>query len=153
MNIRIAVPLILLVSLMGGCADMGGLSGTKYGESSGTTSASQSDRNGTITRLENVKVDEKYKLGVGTAAGAVAGGILGSSVGDSTTATVAGAVLGGLAGTYAESKIKKQNAQQVTVNMNTGGTLTILQPEDGRLRQGMHVRVEGSGENARVVPR
>jgi len=131
---------------------MGGLSGTTYGESSGTTS-SQSDRYGTIANLENVQVDEKYKLGVGTAAGAVAGGILGSQVGDSTTATVAGAVLGGLAGTYAESKIKNQNAQQVTVNMNTGGRLTILQPEDNRLREGMQVRVEGSGENARVVPR
>ncbi len=152
MNMRIVVPLILWVSLAGGCADMGGLSGTTYGESSGTTS-SQSDRYGTIANLENVQVDEKYKLGVGTAAGAVAGGILGSQVGDSTTATVAGAVLGGLAGTYAESKIKKQHAQQVTVNMNTGGRLTILQPEDNRLREGMQVRVEGSGENARVVPR
>jgi len=131
---------------------MGGLSGTTYGETSGTTS-SQSDRYGTIANLENVQVDEKYKLGVGTAVGAVAGGILGSQVGDSTTATVAGAVLGGLAGTYAESKIKNQNAQQVTVNMNTGGRLTILQPEDNRLREGMQVRVEGSGENARVVPR
>lgn len=90
---------------------------------------------------------------MGTAAGAVAGGILGSQVGDSTGATVAGAVLGGLAGTYAESKKGKQNAQQVTVNMNTGGRLTILQPEDTRLREGMPVRVEGSGENARVVPR
>lgn len=152
MNIRIVVPMILWVSLAGGCADMGGLSGTTYGETSGTTS-SQSDRYGTIANLENVQVDEKYKLGVGTAVGAVAGGILGSQVGDSTTATVAGAVLGGLAGTYAESKIKNQNAQQVTVNMNTGGRLTILQPEDNRLREGMQVRVEGSGENARVVPR
>ncbi|MDP1683085.1 MAG: glycine zipper 2TM domain-containing protein [Burkholderiales bacterium] len=152
MNMRIAVPLILLVALAGGCADMGGLGGTTYGESSGTT-AGQSDRYGTITHLENVQVDDKYKLGVGTAAGAVAGGILGSQVGDSTTATVAGAVLGGLAGTYAESKYKKQDAQKVTVNMNTGGSVTILQPVDGRLRNGMHVRVEGSGENARVVPR
>ena len=152
MNIRIAVPLILLAALAGGCADMGSLGGTTYGESSGAT-AGQSSRDGTIARLENVQVDDKYKLGVGTAAGAVAGGILGSQVGDSKTATVAGAVLGGLAGTYAESKIKKQNAQQVTVNMATGGSVTILQPEDSRLRVGMHVRVEGSGENARVVPR
>lgn len=152
MNIRMAVPLIILAVLAVGCAEMGSLGGTKYGESSGTT-AGQSDRNGTITRLETVQVDDKYKLGVGTAVGAVAGGILGSGVGDSTTATVAGAVLGGLAGTYAESKYKKQDAQKVTVKMNTGGSVTILQPVDGRLRDGMNVRVEGSGENARVIPR
>jgi outer membrane lipoprotein SlyB len=99
-------------------------------------------------------VDDKYKLGVGTAVGAVAGGLLGAGVGDSTAATVAGAVIGGVAGTYAESKIgDKKEAQRITVNMVTGGRVTITQPRDDRLRDGMRVRVEGSGENARVVPR
>lgn len=151
MNMRIAIPL-LLIAFAGGCADMGSLGGTKYGETGGTA-ASQTDRNGTIAQLENVKVDDKYKLGVGTAVGAVAGGLLGAGVGDSTTATVAGAVLGGAAGTYAESKMDKKDAQRVTVDMATGGRVTITQPVDARLRQGMSVRVEGSGENARVVPR
>lgn len=149
---RIAVPLLLCVALVGGCAEMGDLGGTKYGETGGVTT-SQSERDGTIAQLENIEVDDKYKLGVGTAVGAVAGGLLGAGVGDSTTATVAGAVLGGVAGTYAESKMDKRNAQRITVNMVTGGRVTITQPMDGRLREGMRVRVEGSGENARVVPR
>jgi len=152
MNQRIALPLLLCVALAGGCAEMGDLGGTKYGATDGTM-ASQTERDGTITKLENIEVDDKYKLGVGTAVGAVAGGILGAGLGDSTTATVAGAVLGGVAGTYAESKIQKTDAQRVTVNMKTGGSVTIVQPMDGRLRDGMSVRVEGSGENARVVPR
>ena len=152
MKQRIAVPLLMVVALVGGCADMGSLGGTKYGEP-GSTAASQSDRDGTIATLENVQVDDRYKLGVGTAVGAVAGGLLGSGVGDSTTATVAGAVLGGVAGTYAESKMHKTDAQRITVNMVTGGRVTITQPTDSRLREGMRVRVEGSGENARVVPR
>ena len=38
-------------------------------------------------------------------------------------------------------------------DMATGGRVTITQPKDARLREGMKVRVEGSGENARVVPR
>jgi outer membrane lipoprotein SlyB len=151
MNHRIALPVLLSVALVGGCADMGSLGGTKYGETGGA--ASQSERDGTIAQLETIQVDDKYKLGVGTAVGAVAGGLLGAGVGDSTTATVAGAVLGGAAGTYAESKMHKQDAQRVTVNMKTGGTVTITQPMDGRLREGMAVRVEGSGESARVVPR
>ncbi len=152
MNQRIALPLLLLTAFVVGCADMGSLGGTKYGET-GTTAASQSERDGTIAQLENIQVDDRYKLGVGTAVGAVAGGLLGAGVGDSTTATVAGAVLGGVAGTYAESKIAKKDAQRITVNMVTGGRVTITQPVDARLRQGMRVRVEGSGENARVVPR
>ena len=152
MNQRIAVSLLLLAAVFGGCADMSSLGGPKYGDT-GSAVANQSDRDGTIAQLENIEVDDKYKLGVGTAVGAVAGGLLGAGVGDSTTATVAGAVLGGVAGSYAESKIRKQDAQRVTVNMVTGGSVTITQPMDGRLRQGMSVRVEGSGENARVVPR
>lgn len=151
MNMRIAMP-VLLIAFVGGCADTGSLGGTKYGETGGTA-ATQSDRNGTIAQLEPIKVDDKYKLGVGTAVGAVAGGLLGAGVGDSTTATVAGAVLGGAAGTYAESKVDKKDAQRITVDMATGGRVTITQPVDARLRQGMSVRVDGSGENARVVPR
>jgi len=151
MNQRIAVPLLLLMALVGGCAEMGSLGGTKYGETDGTV-ASQSERDGTIAQLENIQVDDKYKLGVGTAVGAVAGGLLGAAGGD-TGATVAGAAIGGVAGTYAESKISKKDAQRITVNMVTGGRVTITQPHDDRLREGMRVRVEGSGENARVVPR
>ncbi len=152
MNSKIAFSIALIVFLSG-CAELESLSqkgGTQFGETSGTI---QSDRNGRVANLETISVDKNYKLGVGTAAGAVAGGILGASIGDSKTATVAGAVLGGLAGTYAESKLGKENAQQVTVNMATGGTVTIVQAVDTRLRTGLAVRIEGSGEAARVVPR
>jgi outer membrane lipoprotein SlyB len=151
MNQLNAVSLLLCVALVGGCAEMGSLGGTKYGETD-RAAATQSERNGTIARLENIQVDSQYKMGVGTAVGAVAGGLLGAAVGD-TGATVAGAVLGGAAGTYAESKFAKKDAQRITVNMQTGGQVTIVQPLDARLREGMSVRVEGSGENARVVPR
>lgn len=149
-----AVPLLLIAALMGGCAQTRGVTGEpQYGET-GRTTGSYSDRYGTIYRLENVQVDNDYKLGVGTAIGAVAGGIVGSKAGDSTTATVAGAVLGGLAGTYAQSKLGKNNVQRITVQMYSGGQLVITQPDSyTSLRDGMEVRIEGSGENARVVPR
>ncbi|HEX7971676.1 MAG TPA: glycine zipper 2TM domain-containing protein [Thiobacillus sp.] len=150
MNPWIAVPLLLLAVWMGGCAEMGSR-GTKYGETGGTV-ASPSERNGTIARLETIQVDDNYKLGLGTAVGAVAGGLLGAGVGD-TKGAVAGAVLGGAAGTYAESKLARKDAQRITVDMQTGGRVTIVQPVDARLREGLRVRVEGSGENARVVPR
>lgn len=151
MRHRIAFPLVLSLAVLGGCADLGSLTGTKYGETG--TATTQTERDGTVARLETIQVDDQYKLGVGTAVGAVAGGILGGKVGDGTAATVTGAVLGGLAGTYAESKIRKQDAHRITVDMKTGGTVTIVQPVDSRLREGLAVRIEGSGESARVVPR
>lgn len=82
------------------------------------------------------------------AVGAVAGGLLGSKIGGSGST-----ILGTAAGTYAESKLKKKDVQRVVVQMTTGGQLTIIQPVDARLRSGMNVRVEGSAETARVLPR
>ena len=151
-RLRCLCSLALVAVLTVGCSSGGGTGGTRYGETSHNT-MKQSDRYATVSDLETVKVDEKYKLGIGTAVGAVAGGLLGSQIGDGTGATVAGAVLGGAAGTYAESKMGKNIAQKVSLAMDTGGKVTIVQPEDSRLRVGMKVRVEGSGENARVVPR
>ena len=153
MKVRVAMPLLLSVAVLGGCADTGSLGGTRYGETASAGTVKPAEREGTIASLENIQVDDNYKLGVGTAAGAVAGGLIGASVGDSKTATVLGAVLGGVAGTYAESKMVKRDAQRIIVTMGTGGKLTIVQPRDERLREGMRVRVEGSGEAARVVPR
>lgn len=151
MNAKIAMPVLLMTALVGGCADTN-WGGTRYGETDGTVT-SQSERDGTIATIENIQVDDRYKLGVGTAVGAVAGGLLGSAIGDSKGA-IAGAVLGGAAGTYGESKMgDKRDAQRIAVDMATGGRVTITQPIDARLSEGMRVRVEGSGVNARVVPR
>jgi len=155
MKPNLSIPLLLAAALSFGCADMGSLGGTKYGEASGTV-AGQTDRDGNITTVEVIKVDDDYKLGIGTAVGAVAGGLLGSQIGSgstSTAAAVGGAAIGAAAGTYAESKLKKKDAQRVTVQMRTGGQVTILQPVDSRLRSGMNVRISGSGEAARVEPR
>lgn len=60
--------------------------------------------------------------------------------------------VGAAAGTVIEGKMKKKDAQRVTVQLKSGGEVTIVQPVDGRLRNGMNVRIEGGGETARVVP-
>jgi outer membrane lipoprotein SlyB len=155
MMTRMLIPTVLFAMVAGGCTDMPQLGGgPTYGDTTGSV-ASQSERNGRITALEIVQVDENYKFGVGTVVGAVAGGLLGSQVGQgrgSTLATVLGAAAGAAAGTVVESKVKKQDAQRVTVKMSTGGEVTIVQPVDSRLTSGMKVRVEGSGDSARVVP-
>ncbi len=151
---RSQIAILLAVALTSGCAETGSLGGgPQYGETSGTV-ANQSDRIGNITGVEIIQVEDNYKLGIGTAVGAVAGGLLGSQVGSgSAAATVAGAAVGAAAGTYAESKLKKIEAQRVSVQMRTGGQVSIVQPPDRRLVNGMSVVVQGSGETARVVPR
>lgn len=156
MKAQFAILLVAIGALASGCADLGSLGGgPDYGETSGTV-ANQTDRDGHITDIRTIQVDSDYKFGIGTVVGAVAGGLLGSQVGSGTTATVAtvaGAAAGAAAGTYAESKLNKIDAQQVTVQMRTGGQVIVVQPEDSRLTDGMNVRIEGSGDTGRVVPR
>jgi len=154
MNTRLTLALSLIVALGLGCADMGGLGGPRYGETTGAV-VSDADRRGQITTLELIKVDDEYKLGIGAAVGAVAGGLLGSRIGGGETSTAGaavGAAVGAAAGSVIEGRLKAKDAQRVTVRMGTGGQVIIVQPVDSRLANGMSVRVEGSGETARVVP-
>lgn len=155
--IRYRILMFLIVTILtAGCADLGG---SKYGEGSAPVSSAgeqASDRYGRVTGLETVQVDKDYKFGVGSVVGAVAGGIIGYQFGGGTGKTllaIGGAVAGGAAGTAAESKLNKQDAQKVTVAMQSGGTITIIQPVDSRLRNGMNVRINGGGDTARVAPR
>ena len=159
MRTHIAIALLAATALAAGCAETGSMGGTTYGETAApatTTSTNTTDRSGWIRSIEVVKVDDSYKFGIGTVVGAVAGGLLGSQVGGGDGRIVGGVVgagVGAAAGTYAESKLRNKDAQRVTVQMATGGQLTILQPPDGRLQNGMNVWVQGSGDSARVVPR
>ncbi len=59
MKQRASVSMIALVLVLGGCAELDGLGGTTYGET-GSAAACQSERDGKITQVENIKVDENY---------------------------------------------------------------------------------------------
>ncbi|MCG2592153.1 glycine zipper 2TM domain-containing protein [Ramlibacter sp. XY19] len=111
-------------------------------------------RYGRISTIENVMLDADKKLGIGAVVGAVAGGLLGNQIGGGTgktVATVAGAVAGGYAGSAVQSKTEKKAGQQVTVRLDNGATVGITQPADPGLKVGDRVRIDGSGEDARVV--
>ena len=121
-------------------------------------SAADIDATGRITRVESIKVDDDSKAGAGATAGAVAGGFVGSQFGygfgaGSTLGIVTGAAVGAATSNAVQSQTAKRDAQRVSVQLATGGAVTVVQPVDTRLSSGMEVRVEGSGESARVVPR
>jgi len=111
-------------------------------------------RYGRISQIDNVLIDADKKLGIGAVIGAVAGGLLGNQIGGGTgktVATVAGAVAGGYAGSAVQSKTEKTAGQQITVRLDNGATVGITQPGDSGLKLGDRVRIDGAGEDARVV--
>ncbi len=107
-------------------------------------------RNGVVESVRVVTL-EGTKSQVGTTAGAVVGGLAGSSVGQgkgSVIAAVIGAVAGGVAGSAIEEGATRKQALEITVNLDGGRSLVVVQEAlPGEFQPGDRVRVvSGSGE-------
>ncbi len=146
------VILALLVTIgLAGCASS--LSGETYSRSEARKV--QQVEYGVIEQLRPVNI-EGTKTPVGSGAGALAGGFAGSSIGSGTTSrvmAVIGAVAGGMAGAAIEEGVTRTHGVEITVKMNNGRTIAIVQAlsPNERFAIGDRVRVIRSGQNARVA--
>lgn len=114
-------------------------------------------RTGRIEQITMTQMQTNHDSGVGAVLGAVGGAALGSLVGQGTgrdVAMVAGVLGGALGGNYVEKKRYDQpkEAQQIIVRMKSGVLVSVTQPVNLNLSQGMAVYIEGTGGDARVVP-
>jgi len=115
-------------------------------------------RTGTIEQITMTEMKSNHDAGLGAIVGGIAGAGLGSLIGAGTgrdVAIAAGAILGAVGGNYAQKQYydKPQPAQQVYVRLANGVLVAIIQPINPNLFQGQKVFLEGSGQDARVVPR
>ena len=144
MNIRMSFVLALLVALLAGCASS--KSGSVYSREQ--TRQVQTVKMGVVESVRAVKI-EGTKSPVGTAAGAVIGGVAGSSIGHgkgSTIGAVVGAVAGGLAGSAIEEGVTRKDGLEITVKLDNGTMLAIVQEADEQFHPGERIRVlEGDG--------
>jgi outer membrane lipoprotein SlyB len=109
---------------------------------------------GQVASVQPVRI-EGEATPLGTAGGAAIGYSLGRVIGSGSTSRVAGAV-GGVAGAVAGREVEKavtaENGLEITVDMDRGGTLLIVQSADVRFVPGERVRVlRGRGDEARVL--
>lgn len=84
---------------------------------------------GTVVNVKHVKIDGQ-RSNVGYTGGAIVGGAVGRTAGsgDGTIlASAGGAVLGGIVGGMVEEKLTEKIAQEITVEMDDGGVLVIVQ--------------------------
>ena len=93
---------------------------------------------------------------VGGATGAVVGGIVASNIGGGrgkSIATVLGAVAGGIAGKQVEENLTRTQGQEITVRLDNGNIISIVQEVNGgqMFAAGDRVRVLNGGGNARVT--
>jgi outer membrane lipoprotein SlyB len=137
-------------TVLTGCAAPG-LGGGSYSREQARRE--QTVRMGVVESVREVKL-EGTRTGIGPGAGAVAGGVAGSSIGHgrgSAVAAIAGAVVGGLAGQVAEEGITAKRGVEVTVKLDSGQMVAIVQEADETFRPGDRVRILSDGATSRVT--
>jgi outer membrane lipoprotein SlyB len=150
---KFAIPTVVaaaLATVITGCAAPGLGSGTYSREQA---RREQTVRMGVVESVREVKL-EGTRSGIGPGAGAVAGGIAGSSIGHgrgSALGAVAGAVVGGVAGQAAEQGFTAKRGVEVTVKLDTGQMLAVVQEADETFRPGDRVRILSDGATSRVT--
>ena len=144
--------IVLSACLLTGCAN------NPYGDTYtlGDTRQIQNVSYGVIIKTEAVNIEGEGS-GVGTFAGAAVGGILGSKVGDGTgsqIAAIAGGLLGGVAGNKAAKGVTKRNGVNLTIKLDGGNTIAVVQEVNPNMlfRIGQRVQLNRQGNTARVVP-
>jgi outer membrane lipoprotein SlyB len=116
------------------------------------TRTEQSVRFGVVESLRPVKIDAT-DTGVGTVAGATLGGIAGSTVGGghgSAAAAVAGAVVGGIIGYNVEKDANARGGIEITVLLDGGTYIAVVQEADEVFRVGDRVRILSGQGTTRV---
>ncbi len=141
--------LAILVTLLAACASSN--SGSVY--SRDEARKVQTVKTGVVESVRQVKL-EGTKSPVGTVAGGAVGGIAGSSIGgdgkSGMVGAVIGAVVGGIAGAMAEEGITRKDALEITVKLDGGGLVAIVQEADEEFKAGEKVRIIESGGVSRV---
>jgi len=149
---RLVIALLLTATTMlGGCLKE--LTGSNYDRYEARSL--QSIQFGEITEIETVRVDGT-ESGVGAVAGAATGGIAASNIGGGRgkgIATIVGAVAGGMLGNYAERKATETSALNLTIRLETGGYVSVVQQVEGgnSFQIGDRVKVMTQGNSSRVV--
>jgi outer membrane lipoprotein SlyB len=114
-------------------------------------------RQGVIEQITPMDLQSSQHTGVGAVVGGLTGVGLGSLIGAGTgrdVAMVAGAIGGAIAGNEVAKRYDRpQPGQQIVVRVKSGVLVSVMQPINPALRMGQQVYIEGSGENARVLPR
>ncbi len=131
-----------------GCASS--MSGSAY--SRDQARQLQTVREGTVVAVRPVRI-EGTKSGLGTIAGGVLGGALGSAVGEGSGKVIgiaAGGVGGAIAGSAVEEGVTRQNGLEITVRLDSGETVAIVQAADEQFAPGERVKVV-SGAESRVT--
>ena len=149
----------LAVVIIASTLGLAGCTTNPYGNAYNVNDARQMQQvyYGTVVRTQAVTLNGNGN-GIGTLAGGAIGGILGSGVGGGKGAEIAsigGALLGGFLGNEAGNQATKRNGVNLTIKMDSGRTVSIVQQVNPQVmfHEGERVQVNLSDNGtSRVTP-
>jgi outer membrane lipoprotein SlyB len=110
-------------------------------------------RFGVVESVKPVRIDAQNS-GLGAASGAALGGIAGSTVGGGSgqaAGAIVGAVAGGIIGYNVEQDANQRNGIEITVLLDGGRYIAVVQEADETFRVGDRVRVLSGQGTTRVA--
>ena len=113
----------------------------------------QSVRFGVVQDVRAVRL-HAGESGVGTVGGAALGGLAGSTVGGGNgqvAGAIGGAILGGILGSNVERSANERPGVEVTVQLDNGQYISVVQEADEAFRPGDRVRVLSGRGTTRVT--
>ena len=137
------------VLVIGGCAYPAGPQDYRGYEVRGE----QSVRFGVVQSVREVRLNPG-DTGVGTAGGAALGAVAGSTVGGGSgqvAGAIGGAILGGIIGHNIEHSANEHPGIEITVQLDSGQFISIVQGAEEPFRQGERVRILSGHGGTRVT--
>jgi len=135
--------------LLGGCAIHAG----SRDFASYQAGAEQNVRFGVVESVREVTIHPR-DTGIGSASGAVIGSIAGSHLGRGSgelVGAIGGAILGGIVGREVEADANRRAGLEVTVLLDSGRYIAVVQAPDEAFRAGDRVRVLTGRGSTRVT--
>lgn len=108
---------------------------------------------GVVDSIRDVRITPR-DTGVGTAGGAVLGAVAGSNVGGGSgqvAGAIGGAILGGIIGQNIERSANERSGVEITVLLDSGQYLAVVQGADEPFRAGDRVRILSGPGGTRVT--
>jgi outer membrane lipoprotein SlyB len=149
MKTPILIASLAVAATLTGCAVHTG-PGTYRGYEAG---AEQTVRFGVVESVRVVTIHPR-ETGIGSAAGAVIGSVAGSHVGRGSgeiVGAIGGAILGGIIGQQVERDANQRPGVEVTVLLDSGRYIAVVQADDEPFRAGERVRVLSGRGSTRVT--
>ena len=142
-GIVLLLGLVTISPVLQGCASSGGKTYSR-----GEVRTAQDIYYGTVVDIREVTVEEDPSL-LGPVIGGVAGGVVGSVFGGGTgkiLATVGGALAGAALGATTEYGLRRYTASELTVELEDGRALVVVQGNDEYFLKGDRVRMLDMGD-------